>query len=280
MTYRSLLVHLDQDRHCAARSGAAMALAKGLDCHLAGVAPTGLIDLPIALESAATLIEFAGLAWDTLRAQAERTADHFRAECRAAGIKSFEAVIDESDKAQSLVRHAHCSDLTVLTQADASAADHRAAQDLVEKVVLYSARPTLIVPCAGRFDSIGTHAMVAWDDSREAARAVSDALPLLRRAHQVDVIGWGEAGGPDHKTLRLRLDALHQWLMWQGVSAELQVEISSSGIAEAMLSRAADSGADLIVMGAYGHARWTERVLGGATRGLLDSMTIPVLMSH
>jgi nucleotide-binding universal stress UspA family protein len=280
MTYRSLLVHLDQDRHCATRTRAAIALAKALDCHLAGVAPTGLIDLPAGLESAATLIDFAGLAWDTLRGQAERNADHFREECRIAGVKSFEAVIDESDKAQSLVRHAHCSDLTVLTQADPSAPDHRVTQDLVEKVVLYSARPTLIVPCAGHFERIGTRAMVAWDDSREAARAVSDALPLLRQAQQVDVIGWREAGGLDDKTLRQRLDALQRWLMWQGVSAELRVESSSSGIADAMLSRAADSGADLIVMGAYGHARWAERVLGGATRGLLDSMTVPVLMSH
>jgi nucleotide-binding universal stress UspA family protein len=280
MTYRSLLVYLDQDRHCATRTRAAMALAKALDCHLAGVAPTGLIDLPAGLESAATLIDFAGLAWDTLRGQAERNADQFRNECRIAGVKSFEAVIDESDKAQSLVRHAHCSDLTVLSQADPSAPDHRAAQDLVEKIVLHSARPTLIVPCAGHFERIGTHAMVAWDDSRESARAVSDALPLLRRAEQVDVIGWREAGGLDDKTLRQRLDALQRWLMWQGVSAELRVESSGSGIADAMLSRAADSGADLIVMGAYGHARWAERVLGGATRGLLDSMTVPVLMSH
>jgi nucleotide-binding universal stress UspA family protein len=280
MTYRSLLVYLDQDPHCATRSGAAMVLAKALDCHLAGVAPTGLIDLPTRLESAATLIEFAGLAWDTLRSQAERTADRFRDDCRVAGLKSFEAFIDESDKAQSLVRSAHCSDLTVLTQADPSAADHRAAQDLVEKVVLYSARPTLLVPCVGQFDSIGTHAMVAWDDSREAARAVSDALPLLRRAHQVDVIGWGEAGGLDQKTLHQRLDALRQWLMRQGVSAALRVETPSSSIADAMLTRAAESGADLIVMGAYGHARWAERVLGGATRGLLDAMTVPVLMSH
>jgi nucleotide-binding universal stress UspA family protein len=68
--------------------------------------------------------------------------------------------------------------------------------------------------------------------------------------------------------------------MWHGVAAKIQVETLGTGITEAILSSAADSNADLIVMGAYGHARWTERVLGGATRGLLDSMTVPVLMSH
>ncbi len=257
-----------------------MRLAKVLDCHLVGVAPTVLIDLPVSAQAAASLADFAALAWDTLRDQAERATNRFRDECRAAGVKSSEAVVDESDKAPSLVRHAHCSDLTVLTQADPTAPRHRWAQDLVEQVVLYSARPTLILPYAGRFDTIGTNVMVAWDDSRESARAVSDALPLLRLAKQVQVVSWNEAGAIEDKTLRPRLEALHRWLMWQGVSADVRVETTDVGIAKAMLSRAADLKTDLIVMGAYGHARWTERVLGGATRGLLASMTVPVLMSH
>ena len=211
---------------------------------------------------------------------ASKAAHTFRAACKAAGLKSFEAVVDEADKARSLVRHAHCSDLTLLTQADPSAPGHGLAQDLVEQVILYSARPTLLLPYASRVDAIGRHAMVAWDDSREAARALSDALPLLRLAERVQVVSWNEFDTPDAGSLRLRLDALHQWLLWQGVPAEVGTETSTVGIADAMLSRAAELGADLIVMGAYGHARWAERILGGATRGLLASMTVPVLMSH
>ena len=280
MTYRSLLVHLDPDPLCAARSQAAMRLAVALDCHLVGVAPTGLLDLPTSAHAAASLADFAALAGDLLRNQAEQAADRFRDDCRAAGVSSFEAVVDESAQAASLVRHAHCSDLTLLTQADPAAADYRSARDLVEQVLLYSARPTLILPCAGRFDSIGTRVMVAWDDSRESARAVSDALPLLRLAEHVLVVSWNEAHALEDTTLRPRLDALQRWLMWQGVSAEVRVETTGIDIAQAMLSRAADLSTDLIVMGAYGHARWTERVLGGATRGLLASMTVPVLMSH
>jgi nucleotide-binding universal stress UspA family protein len=167
-----------------------------------------------------------------------------------------------------------------MTQADPRAAGHRAAQDIVEQVLLYSARPTIVLPYAGTLDTISTNVMVAWDDSREAARAVSDALPLLRIAKRVQVVSWNESTGSSDTMLRPRLDALHRWLMWQGVTAEIHVETTDIGIAEAMLSRAADIGADLIVMGAYGHARWAERVLGGATRGLLTSMTVPVLMSH
>jgi nucleotide-binding universal stress UspA family protein len=279
MTYRSLLVFLDPGPLCRVRTEVAMRLAKTLDCHLVGLAPTGVIDVPAAAESAAQLVEFAALAWDTLRDHAKETAQRFREACHAAGIKSFEAVVDEADKAPSLVRHAHCSDLTLLTQADPTSPSHRLVQDLVEQVVLYSARPTLILPHAGRFDTIGSSVMVAWDDSREATRALTDALPLLRLASRVEVVSWNEARSDD-VALRRRLDALQQWLTWQGVPAEVRIETTNMGIAEAMLSRAADLNANLIVMGAYGHSRWAERVLGGATRGLLASMTVPVLMSH
>jgi nucleotide-binding universal stress UspA family protein len=279
MTYRSLLVFLDHDPLCVARTHVAIQLAKELDCHLAGVAPMGLVDVPPSQEVATPLAQYAALASATLRDHAEQAAERFRDECRKAGVTSFEADVDDADKAPSIVRHAHCSDLTVLTQADPNG--HRWAQELVEQVVLHSARPTLILPRASRVDTLGTTAMVAWDDSREAARALSDALPLLRRAERVQVVSWNEAGAGDNKTLRTRLDSLHQWLAWQGVSSDARVEKTTRiDIAQAMLSRAADLNADLIVMGAYGHARWAERVLGGATRGLLASMTVPVLMSH
>ena len=280
MTYRSLLVFLDRDPLCAARTQVAMRLAKDLDCHLVGLAPTGLVDLPSSLEAATALAEFSALAWTSLRDQARQATQRCRDACRAGGVKSFEAVIDESDKALSLVRHAHCSDLTVLTQADPTAPGHRYTQAFVEQVVLYSARPTLILPYAGRFDTVGSNVMVAWDDSREAARALSDALPLLRLAQRVQVVSWSEAGADCDKMLRPHLDALSHWLRRQGVSADLRVEMTNIDIANAMLSQAADLNTDLIVMGAYGHARWAERVLGGATRGMLATMTVPVLMSH
>ena len=118
MTYRSLLVLLDHDPLCGARTQVAMRRAKELDCHLVGVAPTGLVDVPASSEVATPLAQFTVLARATLRDHAEQAAERFRDECRTAGVTSFEAVVDEADKAPSLVRHAHCSDLTVLTQAD------------------------------------------------------------------------------------------------------------------------------------------------------------------
>jgi len=282
MTYRSLLVHLDSQPQAEARVAQALALTRALDCHLVGLAPTGLLDMPIAPEAAASLGEFSALAAELLLQQAQQAALQFRTACAGAGLPSFEALTDTADVARSLVRHAHCSDLVLLSQPDPASPGHGRARAMVEQVILYSARPTLLLPYTAKVGDAplpGGRALVAWDDSREAARALADALPLLRRAEQVQVLSWRESENT-LDDMRPRLDALQQWLAWQGVTAETREEVSSIGVAESLLSRAADYGADLIVMGAYGHTRWTERVLGGATRGLLQSMTVPVLMSH
>ena len=107
-----------------------MRFAKDLECHLVGIAPTRLINLPVSPEAAASFANFTAHAWDTLRDRAEQTTQRF------SGRKSFEAFIDESEVAPSLLRHAHCSDLTALTQADPSTPGDRLAQALVEQVVL------------------------------------------------------------------------------------------------------------------------------------------------
>lgn len=281
MTYRSLLVLLDQSHQTAARSQAAIGLAKALDCHLVGIAPMG-VSMPVVEEAAESHSRLAPLGQGTPRDQAERTTERFREECRTAGVKSFEATVDEADMASSLVRHAHCSDLTILTKADPAAPDHLMDQELVEHVVLHSARPTLILPYAARFDTIGTigtNVMVAWDDSREAARALADALPLLRLAKHVHVVTCKEQGVDTNGLLRVRWDELRQWLVRHDVSAELGIETSDGGVLEAILSHATHLRTDLIVMGAYGHSHFSH-VQDGKTSSLLAEISVPVLFSH
>lgn len=278
MSYRSLLVHLDQTPQCSERSRQAIALAQRMQCHLVGLAPTGLLNFPAVPEASGALAEFNSMAWEMLQEQAGQAAERFRAGCAAAGMRSCEVIVDAADTASSLVRHAHCSDLLLMSQPDPDKPGHSQARAVLEQVLLHSARPTLLLPYAASFQTLGQRALVAWDDSREAARALNDALPLLRQAQSVQLLSWRE--GLEDEDLRPRLAALQQWLAWQGVAAEAHEERSEIGVAEALLSRAADQDADLIVMGAYGHSRWTELVLGGATRGLLDAMTVPVLMSH
>ena len=281
MTYRSLTVLVDQQPTDADRTRYALRVAKTMDCHLVGLAPTGELVFPPNVEFTASLPEYAQQAWSTLQARAEQATARFAAACRDAGRASFEFVIDRRDVAESLLRHGHCADLLLLSQADPRRADHRAVGSVIEQVVLANPRPTLVLPYTGRFESVGQRVLVAWDDSREAARALADAMPFLRRADRVDIAAWNESRDDgDADALRGRLDELHKWLMWHGLSAHIHLETTRVGVAEAILSRAADLSSDLLVMGAYGHARWTERMLGGATRHLLASMTVPVLMSH
>jgi nucleotide-binding universal stress UspA family protein len=137
----------------------------------------------------------------------------------------------------------------------------------------------LFVPYAGRFPKLGTRVLVAWNASREAARAVRDALPLLKRARRVDVVAFDPQRSADHGEQPASDIALY--LARHGVRASAaQQRGTGIEIGAQILSRAADMEADLIVMGAYGRSRFRERVLGGATRTLLESMTVPVLMSH
>lgn len=280
MSYRSLLVHLDPGPLCAQRTELAIAVARRMDAHLVGLAPTGEVDLPIDPTELRSLSEFAALTWELLQERAEQAALRFKQACESAGLRSFEALVDEADAAASLLRHSLCSDLCLLSQVDPAAAMRRPAQALLEQMLLQSPRPSLVLPYAGRFEQVGKRVLVAWDESREAARALGDALPLLRNADLVHVQHWTRAGSAADASALPRLSALRQWLCWQGVSAETHSDVSDVEIAAATLSRAADLDADLIVMGVYGHAPWAERLTGGCTQTMLESMTVPLLLSH
>jgi nucleotide-binding universal stress UspA family protein len=143
-------------------------------------------------------------------------------------------------------------------------------------VVLDVGCPVLVVPRAGEFERIERHALIAWNGSREAARAVRDALPLLKLVRHVTVLAVnspndGEKPGAD----------VARHLAHHGIEVEIDRSTTPDmNAAEVLLSRAADLSSDLIVMGAYGHARMRETILGGVTRSMLAEMTVPVLMSH
>lgn len=280
MVYRSLLVHLDDDERCGLRTELALALARRFEAHLVGLAPTGLPPLGQFVTLGALDQRLIDLAEAQMCEQARGRLDRFLERCTAAGHASSEALIDVADAADSLVHHGRISDLVIVGQADADAPGYLGAAERVGRVVLQGARPTLVVPCAGRFDRVGERVLVAWDDGREAARALGDALPMLARASEVHVLQIDRTGRGEPARRHDRLTALQRWLAWHGVEARVHLEASDLEAGELLLSRAADLGSDLLVMGAYGHARWTERVLGGATRTILASMTLPVLMSH
>jgi nucleotide-binding universal stress UspA family protein len=197
----------------------------------------------------------------------------FRTQTERADI-STEWRVAEGVGAVPLIQQARCADLTVLGQADLE----RASGWRPEEVVLASGRPALLVPAVGDFEVIGRRVLIAWNASREAARALGDALPLLANAQAVTVlsIGLKDMLGNERRGAEVvRHLARHRINATAAASTAEEVDVG-----DVILSRAADHAADLIVMGAYGHSRTREWLLGGVTRHLLRHMTVPVLMAH
>jgi nucleotide-binding universal stress UspA family protein len=214
------------------------------------------------------------------REQAQEVMAKARATVDGIGV-AFESRIDRGldvELPDILNLHARYADLIILGQVDP---DDDASQRLPpERVVLGSGGPALVIPYIGAPRDFGQRIMVAWDASREAARAVNDALPLLKRAKSVVVLtinprrrefGHGDEPGADI--------ALH--LARHDVKVDVQrVEGSEIDPGNTILSQIATEGSDLLVMGAYAHSRLRELVLGGVTRTILEEMTVPVLMAH
>jgi len=282
MAYPTVLLHLDDDARAELRNDLAIQLALRFGSHLNGLSCRRPLVLGAQLAvPAAGMDDALTLELHEARRKASERERRFRAQCDRSGLLSFETEIDDSEEpGRALLRRAAVHDLVVLGQADPGdplAAQRRA---IVEDVVLHSPRPTLVVPYAGRFEDFGHAPLLAWDGSHGAARAIADALPILRRARSVHLVQFdrhvGETGGLDPASLR----GVVRWLGRHGIEAQADVRYTGVDFGNALLSHAADVGADLLVMGCWGHARWAERLLGGATRTVMASMTVPVLTSH
>jgi nucleotide-binding universal stress UspA family protein len=186
--------------------------------------------------------------------------------------------VEEDGILETTGLHGRYFDLTVVGQGIDLDDPTGALTVLPEELALSIGRPVLVVPRYGTFPALGDHVLVAWNASREAARAVNDALPFLRRAQRVTVLSVDPGDHPDQRIPSADI-TLH--LARHGVNAvAAQTRSADISVGDTLLSRAADIEADLIVCGAYGHSRLREMVLGGATRHLLQHMTVPVLMSH
>ena len=281
MTYPSILVPLDNQPECVARTQAALALARSMGSFVTGVAPIEVMDLRTSLRASASVASLPILGRDILLEDATRAALAFDVACEIAGVTARKALVEEGTMSQALNRRGRVNDLLILTQSDPHADDGQAFKNPdIETTILASARPVIVLPYANAARTLGQRVLVAWDDSHAAARAVADALPLLRRAGSVQVMSFNGNDLSDEDGRSNDLASVAEWLARHGVTARTQVEPTRIPVAETLLSRAADQGADLIVMGAFGHARWRERLMGGTTRSLMSTMTVPVLMSH
>jgi nucleotide-binding universal stress UspA family protein len=188
-------------------------------------------------------------------------------------VETLRLEVPSGDIGGAVSRLARYFDATILQQPDPEGAD---TAEIIEAVLFGSGRPVLIVPYVDVPPHLGT-VVVAWDEGRPAARAVADALPLLTMADRVNVVSVNKDG--EESSLPSKDMSRH--LARHGIKAEgVGLPGSGGGVANTLLSYAADLDAGLIVMGGYGHSRLREMVLGGTTRTILKSMTVPVLMAH
>lgn len=279
MGYRTILVHCDVDKAVPHRLAIAADLAERFGAHLVGVHARPPFEAPVYFDAggAFPMDDFFRAYEASVKANEATASAAFAAAIKGRHLSTEWRAADGYADAVLPV-HARYADLVVLGQAGPDPSTTPA--DLPETVALATGRPILVVPYIGVTKSPGKVVMLCWNASRESARAACDALPLLEAASKVVVLvvepeisdtGHGAEPGAD----------VAAWLARHGVEVIVQREAApDADVGALILSRAADLDVDLIVMGVYGHSRMRELVLGGASRTMLGSMTVPILMSH
>lgn len=286
MALHDILVHIDGGPGHETRLRLAIALARQHRAHLTGlygveVVPAATLAVP-AIGSYGGDLESINAAATAGRDVAEGIAEQmeaaFRAALKAAGVAGDWQVL-AGMVAELTMLAARAADLTIVGQIDPGDPGTGQTPGLPERVLLESGRPVLIVPYVGHFTTLGRRVLIAWNATREAARAVGDALPLMAGAEAVTILSIGTAGEAEAEDGAAAPLVRH--LSRHGIAATGSSLVADDiGVGDLILSRAADLGSDLIVMGGYGHSPTRERFLGGVTRSLLQHMTVPVLMAH
>jgi len=279
MSYKTILVHVDDAKNVDTRIELAAQLALSEDAHLIGTAMTGISRF--LYESVAVSPDDPGIVpyLDILRKRANDTLTKFDDIVQRTGVRSFEKRLSDDEPANGLSTQAHYCDLAVLGQYDPQGSSSSVYADVPEYVVMNSGCPVLLVPYAGHFTTVSDRVLIAWNASMEALGAVRAALPLLQRARIVEVAIFNPASRPDAYGVEPGAD-IALYLARHGIKVDVMQEKTDVDAGEALLSLAANLNSSLLVMGCYGTSRFRETLLGGATRTVLQSMTIPVLMSH
>lgn len=282
MGYKTILVYLDASVCCEARLKLALGLAVAHEAHLVGMYATLRADsIPVCRAPAAAACVAAQASARREHAHVLRLA--FDEATRRHRLSAEWRCVDD-DPCGALVLHARHADLVIVGQHDDSDPGAFAGRALAEEIVFAGGRPVLIVPREGTFESAGMHPLVAWDGGRAAARAMYDALPMLQRAARTTVLSLNAlADEDDDETVRWIAGAdVATVLARQGVAAyAVSVEsVPHIALGITLIDRASKLGADLIVAGASGDWRETQRVPRRVTRSLLRDATLPVLLSN
>ncbi len=274
---KDIVVNLTIGVERDAAANYAVSLASIFKAHLVGVAfvydPKASANLIVGIP--AELIDAQRAATKHL---ANEAVVRFEALAKQAGVMTESQMIDVAPGhvGDTFGRLARSFDLSVIRQAEPNKAEQEVP--IIEGALFESGRPVIVVPYVQMQGAKFNRVMVGWDGSQTAARAIGDAMPVLERAKMIEI--FTVVAGPTKNTELPGID-IGQHLSRHGLKVEVKrIPAEGINVPEAILSHAADISADFMVMGGYGHSRLREYVLGGATRGILASMTLPTLMSN
>ena len=275
--FKDIIAYLHVSKGSEAIADFAVSVASTLEAHVTGIAMVFVLNTPGASMGYLPLEKIEPQQRE-YEAAAKTARDHFAAATARAGVSAAPQLLHTSfAKAANLFgRIARGFDLAIVGQAKR---DGNAVEAMISESTLFeSGRPVIIVPYIQKAPIKLDRIMVCWDGSRSAARAVADAMPFLERAKNVEVvIVTNERGKRDE----IEGADIGQHLARHGLKVEVtRITHGDLDVADALLSHSMDASADFMVMGGYGHSRLREFVLGGVTRNILRTMTLPTLMSH
>ena len=267
---RNLLVHLDQSDRATVRLAVAVSLARLHQARLTGVFGQRAKPRQVGVVASWPSAEYSEAAQASKAVFERATAGISEGQWHDINRGS------DAELLRQITEMARCADLIVLGQHDEHAKTY-VPSELAEEVVLNSGRPILVIPYAGDFPQLAQHPLIVWDNSRESAHAVNDALPLIADCPEATIISvdarYSEASASCAR--------LTDHLACHGIKAKTEVlVVEDVGIMDILLSRATDLGADLLVMGAHGAIGLPFVSRGAATRHIFRSMVVPVLMSN
>jgi nucleotide-binding universal stress UspA family protein len=285
VSYKTVLVHVDEGAAVARRVALAAAIAGADAGHLVGVALTGVSRFLYQNPAGADPDPNLALHLSFLHQQAGRALAGFEAQAEALGVDSFEARVADDEAGGGISLLARYADLVVIGQIDPEQPSKSVMADFPAYVVIHCGKPVLIVPHAeaGWRAAPPRRILIGWDGGKQAGRAVSAALPLLRRAEAIHIAVFdaaADAAAPDAQ----QGAELARYLARHGIAPSVQWREAApprpGALGTALLARARALDCDLLVIGAYGHSRFRESILGGVSRTVLREMTLPVLMAH
>ena len=275
MSYKTILLHLNDKGRAEALLEPAIRLASRYNAHLIG--------MHVYSSVRAVTLPYGSQVGSLVTAERKKTEEVATTFARMTGKQPFVAEwralkVLHVDLATVVMDHSRAADLIIAGQTDPDW-DLSPLLDFPERLALESGRPVLVVPYVGRYPAVGRNVVIAWKAGRESARAVFDALPLLQGADKVHILQVKERG-EEEKALAPDM-SIAAALARHGIKPLVRTSVAADiSVGDEILSRLADLDADLLVMGAYGHSRMRELVFGGVTRHIAQHMTVPTLLSH